>query len=633
VSLRSAVLLSAQAGSGRTTLAANLGAWLARQGEAWLLERGQAGSSEIALHRQTAPEGLEAALARKGPGLRHVMAGSLSEAQAVLAALHGRDAWLLLDGVDLSTPDSAAWLALGGRTLILERGDLTGCRRAQQGRRALEAAHRPLASALLAWNGQDAAQPLPAIEGLASLTLPLDPRAWERQAQGRLWVDDEPKGALAKALPGLQQALLALTDCAGPALEGGLPGPEGLDPALLLRLADELRQELGLSQQDAALRQDAEPRLRAAAEARLAREASLSPAQRAQAVRRLLQDMLGLGPLEDLLADPAVSEIMVNHPGQVYVEREGRLSLSPVRFTDERQLRRVIERIVWPLGRRIDESSPKVDARLPDGSRVNAVIPPLAVKGSCLSIRRFPARRPGMDQLVAWGALSPAACELLRLAVLHKKNILVSGGTGSGKTTLLNALSSFIPAGERVITIEDAAELRLQQDHVVTLEARPANAEGQGAVSIRDLLRNALRMRPDRIVVGECRGGEVLDMLQAMNTGHEGSLSTLHANSPREALLRLETLCLLSGVDLPLRVARQQIASAVDLIVQVGRLRDGSRKVLAISELTGMEGEVVQLQDLFTLHPQNGLQPSGISARFYQQLREAGESVDFGVFA
>jgi pilus assembly protein CpaF len=352
--------------------------------------------------------------------------------------------------------------------------------------------------------------------------------------------------------------------------------------------------------------------------------------------------MVGLGPLEDLLEDPAVSEIMVNHPGQIYVEREGRLSLSPVRFRDERHLRTVIERIVWPLGRRIDESSPKVDARLADGSRVNAIIPPLALKGSCLTIRRFPRRRPGLDELVAWGALSAAAAELLRTAVVHKRNILVSGGTGSGKTTLLNALSAHIPPGERVITLEDAAELSLQQPHVVSLESRPPNLEGKGEISIRELLKNALRMRPDRIVVGEVRGGEALDMLQAMNTGHEGSLSTVHANSPREAVQRLETLCLLSGLDLPLKVARQQIASAIDLIVQVGRLRDGSRKVLAITELCGMEGEVVQTQDLF-VHRARGsgpdgrllgaLEATGTPARFYQRLREEGESVDFSVFS
>ncbi|HTB34541.1 MAG TPA: CpaF family protein, partial [bacterium] len=352
-------------------------------------------------------------------------------------------------------------------------------------------------------------------------------------------------------------------------------------------------------------------------------------------LRRLLQDMLGLGPLEDLLADPAISEVMVNRCDQVYVERGGRLSRVAAVFKDEAHLRTVIERIVWPLGRRIDESSPKVDARLPDGSRVNAVIPPLAVQGSCLTIRKFPARRMNMAELLERGALSPACAAFLHQAVLHKKNILVSGGTGSGKTTLLNALSSSIPEGERIVTIEDSAELKLQQPHVVTLESRPPNLEGEGAVSIRDLVVNALRMRPDRIVVGECRGGEALDMLQAMNTGHEGSLTTLHANTTRDALYRLETLCLMAGLDLPLRVVRQQVASAIDLVVQIGRLRDGGRKVLAVAEVTGMEGEVVSTQDLFLYQAAAGggaLQATGLAARFYQQLRQDGEAMDFGVF-
>jgi pilus assembly protein CpaF len=640
VSLRSLALLSAQAGSGRSTLAAELGAWLGREQEAWLLERCEPGSSEAALRRDTAPEAPTAALTRRGPGLRHVALTDLGAAAGLLQQLAGRGVWAILDAVDLGQADAEAWTALCGRVLVLERGDLQGCRRALQDRRALERWQRPLSSALLAWSGENASQPLPTVEGLRSVTLPWDPKAWERLAQGRLWALEEPKGPLAKALPELLRALETLTPADGPAAASS--AVVELEEAWLRALSTGLRDELGPILAAAPTRDAAETLVRGAIDARLAREESLSAAQRAGALRRLMQDMLGLGPLEDLLADPAVSEIMVNHPGQVYVERAGRLSLSPLRFQDERQLRSVIERIVWPLGRRIDESSPKVDARLPDGSRVNAIIPPLALKGSCLTIRRFPARRPSLEELVAGGSLSPAAAELLHQAVRHKKNILVSGGTGSGKTTLLNALSACIPEGERVITLEDAAELKLQQAHVVTLEARPANVEGQGEVTIRELLKNALRMRPDRIVVGECRGGEALDMLQAMNTGHEGSLSTLHANNPREALQRLETLCLLSGVDLPLKVARQQIASAIDVIVQVGRLRDGSRKVLAVTELVGMEGEVLQTQDLF-LHQARGtdaegrlqgsLQATGIAARFYGQLRDAGESVDFGVFA
>lgn len=643
MSLRSFALLSARAGSGRSTLAANLGDWLGRSGETWLLENTAAAASEIALRLGRPPQSLEAALQQKGPGLRHVAVAGPAEAAGLLERLADREASVLLDGVDLEQPQAQAWLAPFGAVLLVENGDLQGCRRALTCRRALEASHRPLSSVRLLWNGEDPSQPLPPLEGLSARVLPRDPRAWERLGQGRLWVRDEPKGPLARAFESLAVELAQMPQCAATAPAALAATPPALDArhdALLERLGKELRESLQLD--PGAAREAVEPRLREAAEARLAREDGLKPPERAALLRRLIQDMVGLGPLEDLLEDPAVSEIMVNHPGQIYVEREGRLSLSPVRFRDERHLRTVIERIVWPLGRRIDESSPKVDARLADGSRVNAIIPPLALKGSCLTIRRFPRRRPGLDELVAWGALSAAAAELLRTAVVHKRNILVSGGTGSGKTTLLNALSAHIPPGERVITLEDAAELSLQQPHVVSLESRPPNLEGKGEISIRELLKNALRMRPDRIVVGEVRGGEALDMLQAMNTGHEGSLSTVHANSPREAVQRLETLCLLSGLDLPLKVARQQIASAIDLIVQVGRLRDGSRKVLAITELCGMEGEVVQTQDLF-VHRARGsgpdgrllgaLEATGTPARFYQRLREEGESVDFSVFS
>jgi pilus assembly protein CpaF len=417
----------------------------------------------------------------------------------------------------------------------------------------------------------------------------------------------------------------------------------------LERLRQGLRQRLDLAAADGAggggqdFKTQWEPQVRAAASGLLAKETAawLDQAKRTQLIDRMVQETLGLGPLEDLLADPEVSEIMVNHPRQVYIERAGRLSLSPVQFEDARQLRSVIERMVAPLGRRIDESSPKVDARLPDGSRVNAIIPPLAVKGPCLTIRKFPSKRLGMDELVARGALTPVSARFLRQAVESRQNILVSGGTGSGKTTLLNALSAYIPEGERIVTIEDSAELKLQQPHVVTLEARPANLEGHGEVSIRDLLVNSLRMRPDRIVVGECRGGEALDMLQAMNTGHEGSLSTLHANNARDALQRLETLCLMSGVELPLMVVRRQIASAVDVIIQIGRLRDGSRRVMAITELTGMEGDVLSTQDLFAFEQAGisaegkvlgDLRATGVPARLYQKLKAAGEAADFSVF-
>ncbi len=314
-------------------------------------------------------------------------------------------------------------------------------------------------------------------------------------------------------------------------------------------------------------------------------------------IGELADEAVGLGPLERFLSDPTVSEIMVVDPQTIYVERNGKLVLSDVTFTDDERVRAVVERIVTPLGRRIDESQPLVDARLRDGSRVNAIIRPLALRGTCITIRKFAKTPLTMDKLVGYGAMTAAIGRFLSMAVIAKKNVVISGGTGSGKTTLLNVLSGAIPEHERVVTIEDAAELQLRQPHVVSLETRPANMEGNGEYSIRDLVKNALRMRPDRIVVGECRGGEALDMLQAMNTGHDGSLTTTHANSPREAARRLETLCLMAGVDLPVRAIREQIAGSVHLIVQQSRLADGSRKVTAVSEVVGIDdhGEIEML--------------------------------------
>jgi pilus assembly protein CpaF len=316
----------------------------------------------------------------------------------------------------------------------------------------------------------------------------------------------------------------------------------------------------------------------------------LGPATRAAISQRIVRDTVGLGPLEDLLADPAVEEVMVNGPDEVYVERAGRIEAVDVRFSDEEELRNAIERILAPLGRRIDELSPMVDARLADGSRVNVVIPPLAVDGPAVSIRRFGASRPGPRELVERGSLSAAQCELLEQAVADRRSILVSGGTGAGKTTLLNALSGFIDPGERIVTIEDAAELRLQQRHVVRLESRPASVEGKGEVTVRDLLRNALRMRPDRIVIGEVRGPEALDLLTALNTGHEGALSTLHANSAADALSRLETLALMAGVGLPHEAIAEQVQRGVDLVVHVERRSDGSRGVDEIAEVVRVAG-------------------------------------------
>ena len=355
----------------------------------------------------------------------------------------------------------------------------------------------------------------------------------------------------------------------------------------------------------------------------------LSRTERASLSESLMADITGFGPLEQLLADDGVSEIMVNGPKRIYIESKGRLTLSDVTFVDDDHAMRVLYRIVSPLGRRVDESSPMVDARLPNGSRVNAVIRPISLIGPVITIRKFSKKPLGPDDLVRFGAMTQEMMDFLGACVKARINTVVSGGTGSGKTTLLNVLSSFIPYDERLITVENAAELQLQQDHVISLESRVANIEGKGEISIRDLLRNSLRMRPDRVVVGECRGGETLAMLQAMNTGHEGSMTTLHANTPRDAIARIETMCLMAGMDLPLRAIREQVASAIELIVQQARLRDGSRRVMAISEVTGMEGDVVVLQDIFVFE-QTGidergkivgsLRPTGVRPRFIDRF-------------
>jgi pilus assembly protein CpaF len=362
---------------------------------------------------------------------------------------------------------------------------------------------------------------------------------------------------------------------------------------------------------------------------------------RDQLFREILDDILGFGILQPLLDDPEISEVMVNGAQKIYIERKGKIIKTNIAFENDAAVLRVIEKIILPLGRRIDADSPTVDARLPDGSRVNAVIPPVAIDGPAITIRKFQKEKLSIEDLIHFGSLTPGMAEFIRACVIARLNIVISGGTGSGKTTLLNVLSGFIPEEERIVTIEDAAELKLQQEHIVRMETKPPNSEGKGLVTVRDLVRNALRMRPDRIVVGEVRGGEALDMLQAMNTGHDGSLTTLHANTPRDAISRLETMCMMAGMELPVKVIREQIASAVDMIIQQTRLKDGSRKITSITEIAGMEGETVVMTDIFK-YQQTGidpagnvigeLKPTGIRPLFSPRLEAAGFKLGPEVF-
>jgi pilus assembly protein CpaF len=422
----------------------------------------------------------------------------------------------------------------------------------------------------------------------------------------------------------------------GASLEASLP--EGMTPVefveLKSRLHERLVKELDPNQLSGLARDEIERRARPLIGKALEEEGfSLSPRHRQRIADDILDEVTGYGPIQPLLEDPTINEVMVNGPRQVYVERFGKLEQTDRMFLDNAHVLRVIDRIVAPLGRRIDESSPMVDARLPDGSRVNAIIPPLAIKGPTVTIRKFAKVPYRVEDLINFGTLTDGMAEFLRACVQARLNVMVSGGTGSGKTTTLNVLSSFIPDTERIVTIEDAAELQMQQRHVVTLESRPANLEGTGEVTIRQLVRNSLRMRPDRIIVGECRGGEALDMLQAMNTGHDGSLSTAHTNSPRDTISRLETMTLMAGTELPSRAIREQIASALNLIVHQSRLRDGSRKITHITEVQGMEGDVVVLQDIFifqqegidgegTIHGRH--RPTGLRPRCMERLIAEG---------
>ncbi|MCL4465976.1 MAG: CpaF family protein [Chloroflexi bacterium] len=366
----------------------------------------------------------------------------------------------------------------------------------------------------------------------------------------------------------------------------------------------------------------------------------LTRVERSRFFEQILAEILGYGPIENLLKDETISEVMINGPRQVYIERKGRIVKTDTRFENDAHVMRIIDRIISPLGRRCDETQPMVDARLPDGSRVNAVIPPISLVGPVVTIRKFAKNPLTVDQLIEFGSITREVAEFLRACVIGRLNIIISGGTGSGKTTLLNVLSDYIPDDERIVTVEDAAELQLRQEHTITLEARPANIEGKGQITIRDLAINALRMRPDRIVVGECRGREALDMLQAMNTGHDGSLTTLHSNSPRDTIARLETMVLMAGMDLPLRAIREQIAAAIDLVVHQERFRDGTRRVTSVTEVQGLESETIVLQDIFTFQ-QTGvsegrvlgqLRPTGMRPKFAPKLERSGINLPPSIF-
>jgi len=467
------------------------------------------------------------------------------------------------------------------------------------------------------WNDKAAVQPKMLEQRLhrkLSAIIPLDSEMPFRLTGGKTYAGDFPRHPVATAFQRLALQLLQVpvprSVSSGGQPSNAILADESFDQesydALKRRIHEQILELLDLKkldmevEADFAKRKELEDEVRKRAIEILDRESQSHDRQlRERIIREVIQEALGLGPLEELLADTTVSEIMVNHWDSIYVERKGKLSKAQQRFLSEKQLMGIIERIVSPLGRRIDVSSPMVDARLRDGSRVNAIIPPLAVAGSMLTIRKFSREALGIDELVDYGTLNHQIAEFLQATVVSRRNIIVSGGTGSGKTTLLNILSSFIPEGERIITVEDSAELQLRQSHVLTLESRPPNIEGQGEVSIRELVKNTLRMRPDRIVVGECRSGEALDMLQAMNTGHDGSMTTVHSNSTREALSRLETLVMFAGFDLPSRAIKEQIVGAVDIVVQLSRFKDGSRKITQVSEVIGIEGETITMGDIF----------------------------------
>jgi pilus assembly protein CpaF len=429
-------------------------------------------------------------------------------------------------------------------------------------------------------------------------------------------------------------------------IPGRRPKPRSEDPLAEVKrnVHQSLLETLGPKLYDAHMEQaELEQRVRQTVQSVLVNEdAPLTASDRSRIAQEVADEILGVGPLEPYLRDPDVTEVMVNGYNQIYVECDGKLRQVDAAFTDEGHLRRTIDKIAGRVGRRVDEASPMVDARLPDGSRVNAVVPPIALDGSLLTIRKFAVDPYTDEDLIAFGTMTVGVRDLLRACVYGSLNIVISGGTGSGKTTTLNVLSSFIPSDERIVTIEDAAELQLRQEHVLRLESRPANIEGRGTISIRDLVRNSLRMRPDRIIVGEVRDGAALDMLQAMNTGHDGSITTVHANSPRDSLSRLETMVLMAGIDLPVRAIREQVASAIDLVIHQSRLRDGSRKITQITEVVGMESDVITMQDIFRLDYGMGLdefgqhrgvlKSTGIRPSFFEKLEDAGIPVPQGIF-